>query len=141
MRMERFYKIAKIIIVAFVIAFLMSVVYYGMNSTEVEEIKLPLFLGIYFLVSAILFVICIIIGTVLEFKENIAHDRTYPIRYGIMTVACWLVIIVVDYHDNWENIDWFGSWISAVGIGGIINTMIYIFKKKTHGKKKKVKES
>lgn len=139
MRMERFYKIAKIIIVAFIIEFLMIVVYFGMNSTEVEEIKLPLFLGIYFLVSAILFVICIIIGMVLEFEENIAQDKTYPVKYMIMIVACWLAIVVVDYYDNWENIDWFGSWISAVGIGGIINTMIFIFKKKNSWKKSEIK--
>lgn len=128
--MERFYKIAKIIIVAFIIEFLMLVVYFGINSTDVEEVTLPLFLGIYFLVSAILFVICIIIGMVLNLKENIAQDRTYPIRYGIMTVACWLAIIVVDYHDNWANIDWSGSLATAVGIVGIMKTMIFIFEKK-----------
>lgn len=131
MRMERFYKIAKIIIVAFIIALLMVVVYHGMNSTDVEEVTLPLFLGVYFLISAILFVICIITGMVLNFKENIAYNRTYPIKYGITTVACWLAIIVVDYHDNWADIDWIGSLATAVGIVAIMKTMIFIFEKKS----------
>ena len=133
--MERFYKIAKLSIVAFIIALLM-VAFYGCTATDVEEVELPLVLGIYFLVSAIVFVICILIGMVLDFIENIGRDRGYPVQYILMVVLCWLAIVVVDYYPNWDSIDWLGSLTSAVGVVGIMKTMLFIFKKKTYGNKK-----
>lgn len=128
--MERFYKVAKWSTVAFFIAFLM-VVFYGCTATDVDEVELPLILGIYFLVSGVVFVICILIAMVLDFIEHIGRDRRYPVKYVMMIVVVWLAIIVADYYPKWDNINWLGSFTSAYGVVTIIKTVVFVFGKKS----------
>lgn len=112
--MERFYKIAKLSIVAFIIAVLM-IVFYGCTASDVEEIELPLILWIYSIVSAILFVICIFIGIVLDIIENCAKDRAYGVKYLMQVIVCWFAIVIADDSD-WSSINWISSVSFASGV-------------------------
>lgn len=123
-----FYKIAKISVVAFLVS-LAILVYYGLTTTG-EEIELPLLLGIYFLISTVAFVICILIAMVLEFVENIRRDTVYPVWYGLTIVVFWLAIVAIEHFLYKADVDWLGSLWAVIGIVAMIRSISYILAKK-----------
>lgn len=120
-----FKRIGKISAVSFLVVF--SMIFYFTFVTQEEEI--PSLLGIFFVLSIIAFMICILIAMILEFTENIGKNTVYPVWNGLMIVVCWLVIVAIDCFGHKPDVDWLGRLWTAVGIVAVSRAVKYMWSK------------